>query len=99
MPTYEYEILDEKGEPTGERFETVQPMSDDALTEQPGTGRPCRRAIVAPAIAGNLSPLKAKGALDNKRLERLGFTKYEKRGDGYMERTAGKEGPPSISAD
>ena len=99
MPTYEYEILDKSGEPTGERFETVQPMSADPLTEQPGTGRPCRRAIVAPAIAGNLSPLKAKGALDNNRLERLGFTKYERKGKGYMERTAGKEGPPSISAD
>ncbi len=35
--------------------------------------------------------------LDN--LSRLGFTKYEKRGDGYMERTAGKEGPKSISLD
>jgi hypothetical protein len=29
----------------------------------------------------------------------MGFTKYERKGSGYMERTAGKEGPPSISAD
>jgi hypothetical protein len=54
---------------------------------------------VAPAIASNKSPLKTKGMLSNKNLERLGFTKYERRGKGYMERTAGKEGPRSISAE
>lgn len=99
MPTYVYEILDKKGEPTGETFEIVQLMKDDALTKQPGTARPCRRAIVAPAIASNWSPLKSKGMLSNKNLERLGFTKYEKKGKGYMERTAGKMGPKSISSE
>ena len=99
MPTYEYEFLDKKGEPTGERFEHVQPMKDAALTKHPETGKPCRRAIVAPAIAGNWSPIKEKGMLSNKNLERLGFTKYEKKGNGYMERVAGKEGPKSVSLD
>jgi hypothetical protein len=54
---------------------------------------------VAPNIAGNWSPLKAKSALSNKNLERLGFTKYEKKGKGSMERVAGKEGPKSVSLD
>ena len=99
MPTYVYEVLDKKGQPTGETFETVQSMKEDALTTQPKTGKPCRRAIVAPAIAGKWSDIKGKGALSNKNLERLGFTKYEKRGNGYMERVAGKEGPKSISAE
>ncbi|HED54843.1 MAG TPA: FmdB family transcriptional regulator [Phycisphaerales bacterium] len=99
MPTYEYEILDDAGEPTGERFEWVQSMKDDALTTHPETGRPCRRAIVATNIAGNWSPLKDKSRLSNKNLEKLGFTKYEKRGDGVMERTAGKEGPRVLKAD
>ena len=93
MPTYVYEILDKKGEPTGETFEHVQSMKDDALTKEPGSGRPCRRAIVAPNIAGNWSPLKTKGTLSNKNLERMGFTKYERKGKGYMERTAGTQGP------
>lgn len=97
MPTYEYELLDKKGEPTGERFEYVQSMKDAALTKQPETGKPCRRAIVAPAIAGNWSPIKDKSRLSNKNLERMGFTKYEKKGNGYMERVAGKEGPKSVS--
>lgn len=99
MPLYVYEILDKRGEPTGETFEHVQSMKDAALTKQPETGKPCRRAIVAPAIASNASPIKAKGMLSNRNLERLGFTKYERKGKGYMERTAGKEGPRSVSAD
>lgn len=99
MPTYVYEILDKKGEPTGRTFETVQSMKDPALTKHPETGEPVRRAIVAPAIAGKLSPLKSKSALSNKNLERLGFTKYERKGKGYMERVAGKEGPKSISSE
>ncbi len=99
MPTYVYEVLDAKGEPTGETFEHVQSMKDAPLKKHPTTGRPVRRAIVAPAIAGKLSPLKTKSVLSNSNLERLGFTKYERKGKGYMERTAGKAGPRSISAD
>lgn len=99
MPTYLYEVLDKKGKPTGETFEIVQSIKADALTKHPETGSPVRRAIVAPAIAGKWSPIKEKNTLSNKNLERLGFTKYERKGNGYMERVAGKQGPRSISAD
>jgi hypothetical protein len=96
MPTYVYEILDKKGQPTGRTFEIVQPMKDDPLTKHPETGEPVRRAIVAPAIAGPWSPIKAKSTLSNKNLERMGFTKYERKGEGYMERVAGKFGPKTL---
>lgn len=99
MPTYVYEVLDKKGEGTGDFFEVVQPITDDALTEHPESGQPVRRVPQAFNIAGKWSDMKSKSMLSNKNLEQLGFTKYEKRGDGYMERVAGKEGPPSISAD
>lgn len=99
MPTYVYEVLDDKGEGTGEFFEVVQSIKDDALTRHPESGRPVRRVPQAFNIAGKWSDLKSKGMLSNQNLERLGFTKYEKRGDGYMERVAGKQGPKSISAD
>lgn len=99
MPTYVYELLDAKGKPTGETFEVVQSMKEPTLTRQPGTNRPCRRAIVAPNIAGKWSDIKGKGALSNKNLERLGFTKYERKGKGYMERVAGKMGPKSINSE
>lgn len=97
MPTYVYEYLDGEGHGTGETFELVQPITADALRKH--DGRPVRRVPQAPSIAGKWSDMKAKSALSNSNLERLGFTKYEKKGDGYMERTAGKQGPRSISAD
>jgi predicted nucleic acid-binding Zn ribbon protein len=99
MPIYEYDILDKKGQPTGETFELMQPMKADALTKHPLTGEPVRRKISVPHIAGKWSDLKGKSTLSNENLTRLGFTKYEKKGKGYMERTAGKHGPKSISAD
>ena len=97
MPTYVYEYLNEKGEGTGESFEIIEPITADALTEH--DGRAVHRVPQAPNIAGKWSDMKEKSTLSNKNLERLGFTKYEKRGDGYMERTAGKAGPRAISAD
>lgn len=99
MPTYVYEILDKKGEGTGKTFEVVQSIKEDALKKHPETGEPVRRVPQAPMIAGNWSDLKGKGKLSNQNLERLGFTKYERKGKGYMERVAGKEGPKSISAE
>lgn len=99
MPTYVYEILDKKGEGTGKTFEIVQSIKEEALKKHPETGQPVRRIPQAPMIAGNWSGLKGKGKLSNQNLERLGFTKYERKGKGYMERVAGKEGPKSISAE
>ena len=99
MPTYVYEYLDAEGEGTGETVELVQRMSEDALTEHPESGRPIRRIPALANIAGNWSDMKTKSKLSNQNLERLGFTKYERKGKGYMERTAGKQGPKSIAAD
>lgn len=99
MPTYVYEILDKRGHGTGRTFEVEQSMREGALTKHPQTGVAVRRVPQAPMIAGNWSPLKSKGKMSNKNLERLGFTKYEKKGKGYMERVAGKKGPRQISAE
>lgn len=95
MPTYVYESLDKDGNGLGDYFEVVQPMSEDALTKHPETGTPVRRVPQVPNIAGNWSDIKSKSKLSNKSLGDLGFTKYEKRGDGYYEKTAGK-GPKTI---
>lgn len=51
MPFYDYMILDDNGEPTGEEFEAFQKMSDEAFTKDPDTGRPCVRKISAPTVA------------------------------------------------
>lgn len=99
MPIYEYDVLDARGRPTGEVFEIMQSIKADALVKHPVTGEPVRRKLSVPNIAGKWSDLKGKSTLSNENLSRLGFTKYEKKGKGYMERTAGKHGPRSISAD
>ena len=99
MPTYVYEVLKKDGTPTGKTFEFVQSMKDGALTKHPKTGEPVRRVMQPPIIAGKWSGLSKSGMMSNKNLERLGFTKYERKGKGYMERVAGKKGPREIAGE
>ena len=91
MPTYVYEVLDRKNVPTGERFEVVQTMADEPLTEHPETGQTVRRVFVPFRIAGKMSPMHTDKALnDDRKLEKLGFTKYVKSSDGKYDRVVGK---------
>ncbi|MEN0020911.1 MAG: FmdB family transcriptional regulator, partial [Planctomycetota bacterium] len=60
-------------------------------------GEPVRRVPQKPAIAGEMSDLKAPGKLSNDRLDKLGFTKFERQSDGSYERTAGKMGPRHLT--
>jgi hypothetical protein len=97
MPTYVYELVNEDGSP-GKTFEIVQKMSDEALTHHPETGEPVRRLIQPPYIPGDNSDHAISRKLSNKNLDRLGFTKYERAGDGKFEKKAG-QGPNVISPD
>lgn len=98
MPVYVYEIIQPDGT-GGEQFEFVQRMADDPLTEHPESGLPVRRVITAPFIGGSWSDSAMHRSMqDDKKLDRLGFTKYVKSGDGVYEKRAGK-GPDVISRD
>jgi hypothetical protein len=97
MPLYVYETIQDDGSP-GERFEVFQKMSDEPLTTHPETGAPVKRVVTSANIAGNWSDAATKQKLSNKNLDRLGFTKYERAGDGHYEKKAG-QGPDAISAD
>jgi predicted nucleic acid-binding Zn ribbon protein len=98
MPLYEYEIVMADGSP-GEQFEVFQSMADPPLTVHPETGQPVRRVFGAPAIGGKWSDsAMSKSVSDDKKLDKLGFTKYVKSGDGYYEKRAGK-GPDVIHRD
>ena len=98
MPTYVYEVIEENGEP-GEQFEYMQKMSDPPLTQHPETGQPVRRVIQAPYVGGQWSDgAMHRSVSDDKKLDKLGFTKYVKSGDGVYEKRAGK-GPRTISRD
>lgn len=77
----------------------IQQISEPPLTQHPETGEPVRRIIQAPFIGGSWSEgAMKKNVSDDKKLDRLGFTKYVKAGDGYYEKRAGK-GPDVISRD
>jgi len=98
MPLYVYEIVTPDDTP-GEQFEVFQSMSDQALTKHPETGQPVRRVLCAPAIGGKWSEgAMNRSVADDKKLDRLGFTKYVKAGDGVYEKRAGK-GPDIINRD
>ena len=96
MPTYVYEVLQADGSP-GPRFERIEPISDPPLTRDPLSGLPVRRVFSPPHIACRHTPGKSKALLDNQRLEKAGFTKYEKdRLTGEYHRVAGSNGPASF---
>lgn len=97
MPTYIYQVVT-GDDSEGEVFEVVQPMREKPLKKHPETGEPVVRIPALPNIAGKWSDMKTKSTLSNKNLDRLGFTKYERAGDGTYERKAGG-GPDVISAD
>lgn len=98
MPIYVYEVLNAEGEGV-ETFEWMQRFSDPPLTTHPETGQPVRRVIQPPFIGGTWSDhAMHKSSRDDKKLDRLGFTKYVKSGDGVYEKRAGK-GPQVISKD
>jgi hypothetical protein len=97
MPTYVYQVITEDGS-EGEVFEVVQKMSEPPLTKHPETGEPVQRIPALPTIPGNWSDHATKQKLSDKNLDRLGFTKYERAGDGHYEKKAGS-GPNTISAD
>ena len=99
MPLYSYQVIGKNGAP-GEIIEIIQRMDEPPLTRHPETGESVRRLISSPSIAGKWTDRSIKNEIsDNKRLEQLGFTKYERTGKGQMERKAGHFGPKTISAD
>ncbi|NDV61037.1 FmdB family transcriptional regulator [Puniceicoccales bacterium CK1056] len=96
MPIYVYEVVQADGTP-GPRFEIQQSMSEAPLEKHPETGEPVRRVFLPPNLASKYTPAQTNKRLENKNLEKAGFTKYEKdKLTGRYHRTAGKEGPDVI---
>jgi predicted nucleic acid-binding Zn ribbon protein len=96
MPTYVYEVVNDDGS-GGETFEVVQRMTDPPLEKHPETGRPVRRVLQPPRIAGKWTEGASRKAMSDSNLERLGFTRYEKTDKGVYEKRAGS-GPPKLDA-
>ena len=99
MPTYAYILDTEKadGEDAGcdycrEGFEIVQSMKDDALSKCPKCDAPIFKQVMLPNFGDSR---KIKGPNDRE-IAAGGFTKYERKGKGYYERTVGNDGPSNI---
>lgn len=93
MPTYVYEVID-----TGERFEAVQSMQEPELTVHPESGQPVRKVFLPPNLGIRHTSGREKSMLDNKNVEKAGFTKYEKdKLTGTYHRVAGNKGPDTLS--
>jgi predicted nucleic acid-binding Zn ribbon protein len=98
MPTYVYEVIEPDGRP-GRQFEVVQTIRAAPLVYHPETGEPVRRVIQPVFIGGQWSESSMHRSMkDEKKLDRLGFTKYVKSGDGVYEKRTGK-GPNLITRD
>ena len=96
MPVYVYEVHKTDGS-YGPRFEIHQSMKDAPLEKHPETGEPVRRVLLAPNLSTRHTPGVERSRLDNKNLEKSGFTKYEKdKLTGQYHRVAGKDGPETI---
>jgi hypothetical protein len=96
MPQYVYETVLADGQ-GGDRFEIRQPIADPALTHHPLTGEPVRRVLFAPQLTTRYSDRHTKQLLDNKRVEKAGFTKYQRDpSTNTYHRVAGKEGPATF---
>ena len=83
MPMYVYEVLNDQGD-VCDVFEIIQKITEPPLTHHPETGQPVRMSITAPFVAKKTHGELPKSDLSDRNLEKLGFTKYQKkRGGGY----------------
>ena len=97
MPIYVYEVMLDDGT-VGETIELLQGMNDLPLERHPETGQTIHRILAAPRVPRKWTDSRMKANLSDKNLDRLGFTKYQKAGDGRYEKRAGA-GPDVISSD
>ena len=91
MPTYLYcEVLEDGSD--GETIEVIQSMNEPPLAVHPKSGRPLRKVFCAPNLATRYTAQAQKSSLSNERLEKLGFTKYQKdKLTGTYHKTVGKD--------
>ena len=86
MPLYEYAPTSGNCAQCPGRFEVVQKLADDKLTQCPHCGQACERQISRVALGG-------KYALTDQKINQSGMTAYRKAEDGVYERTNGTGGP------
>lgn len=95
MPIYRYEVIRADGT-EGDVFEIEHGMLE-TLDEHPVTGEKVRKVLLPPHLGSRYSERQEKRKMDNKNIERLGFTKYQKdKISGKYHKVVGKEGPQAF---
>lgn len=96
MPIYVYQVILEDGI-EGPIFEVEQSIKEAALKVHPVTGHKVVKLITKPNINKKGEGGVEKKIKDNKYLEKMGFSKYERdKVSGKYNKVAGKEGPGVI---
>jgi putative FmdB family regulatory protein len=90
MPTYTYRS-EEPCDDCGGTHEVMQRMSDAPLALCEQCGKCVKRIISLPMRA----VVSKNGGLTDSRIEKAGFTKYVRTGDGKYEKTAGPDVAPA----
>lgn len=90
MPVYVYAVRGADGA-LRDHFEVRQRMSDARLTQHPATGEPVERVPQMPNIVTR-SAGSSNAAQDL--VDRGGFTRYERAGDGTYVKTGGSTAAP-----
>lgn len=91
MPMYVYDILNAEGAVCGS-FEIIQKITAEPLTKHPETGQTLRMKMQAPFVGKKTNGELPKSDLSDRNLEKLGFTKYQKKRQGGYEKVVG-DGP------
>jgi putative FmdB family regulatory protein len=86
MPLYEYAPTSGQCNQCNGRFEVVQRLADEKLTQCPTCNQPCERQISRVALGGKFS-------VTDQKIKQSGMTAYRKAENGVYERTVGSEGP------
>jgi predicted nucleic acid-binding Zn ribbon protein len=101
MPVYTYRVIHEDGS-KGDYFEVEHSMTEPPLDKHPVTGQKAIKVMSAPNLGIKHTTGGTEKKLDNKNVEKAGFTKYEKdKLTGKYHKTAGtnKHLPSTLNTD
>ncbi|GAB4276745.1 MAG TPA: FmdB family transcriptional regulator [Opitutae bacterium] len=96
MPIYLFQVVKKDGS-RGEIIEVERSMQDPDPQEHPDTGEPLVRIYAPPNLTFRHTAGKTKRLLEDKNIEKAGFTKYVRdkmTGDYY--KVVGSQGPDVI---
>ena len=83
-----------------EIFEVEQEINAPPLSSHPLTNEPVQRVLTSASLSLRHSSMHEKKSLSADHLNKHGFSKYEKdQSSGDYHKTAGKDGPASISSE